>query len=108
MKYPSPELQADTRRNRYKLAEDYSCPLPALSCWLDGIQRVATNVVVVTNNITTINTFVIMGNTLSASGRFWAGGIDELIIGNRAISSNEVSGYLFGVTNYPPRSRYGI
>lgn len=34
MKYPTPELQADTRRNRYKLAEDYSCQLPALSCWL--------------------------------------------------------------------------
>ena len=32
MKYPTPDLRADTRKNCYVLAEDYSCPLPALSC----------------------------------------------------------------------------
>ena len=32
MKYPTPDLRADTRKNCYVLAEDYSCQLPALSC----------------------------------------------------------------------------
>ena len=34
VKYPTPDLRADTRRNCYVLAEDYSCPLPSLSCRL--------------------------------------------------------------------------
>lgn len=34
MKYPAPELTADTKRNRYVLADDYRCPLPGHSCFL--------------------------------------------------------------------------
>ncbi len=34
MRFPPPNLRADTRRNLYELAEDYACPLPAHSCVL--------------------------------------------------------------------------
>jgi hypothetical protein len=34
VKFPPPNLRADTRRNLYELAEDYACPLPGHSCVL--------------------------------------------------------------------------